>query len=79
MEVIKQTSLRELRRLQSEALEKQRQIDELSKAKDEIEQKFLDLMDVSAVLYEENITLKEQHLASMEAIAEIYELMLGGQ
>lgn len=78
MEVIRKTPLATVRADKEELARKQGQIVELSKAKETLENDILNLSEVSATLYEENVALREQNLDNMLAIAELYEMVTVG-
>lgn len=78
MEVLKHTPLSEVQALKQQLAEREQRIIELAKAKGEIEEKYLTLLESTALLYEENINLTNMNLSTMEAIAQLYEMMNNG-
>ena len=78
MEVLRKTPLSTVREMREELERRQTKIEELSETKELLEGQIIDLMNVSATLYEENVFMQEQSLSTMEALADLYELMSGG-
>lgn len=78
MEVVKQTPLSQVHAYKQEIIEKEKRINELSEAKADLEIQLINVMDSSALMYEENLDLKTTQISLMEAVADMYEMILGG-